>query len=119
MKKILIICIILLSSTSQAMERVNCHDEKNQWIVEYKLEGSSIIDLTFIYNSEVFRNYPGTLISQVSYFLGKTYFETSLGQFAYFDFERRKQSSRFSGEFLLKNNPLGFETSVSCIATEI
>jgi hypothetical protein len=117
--KTLLAILCLVSSTSFAVERVDCHDEKNQWTVTYQLDGTVVTDLTFTKNSEIFKQFPGSLVANATRVLGRTYFEIAFAEFSYFDFDRRKMNPEFSGEFLLQNNPIGFETPVNCVASPL
>ena len=119
MLKSMMMLLSLVSTSSFAIEKVDCHDEKNQWTVSYQLDGNVVTDLTFTKNAEIVKQFPGSLVATATRVLGRTYYEIAFAEFSYFDFDRRKMNPEFSGEFLLQNNPIGFETPVDCVASSL
>jgi len=113
MKKIILSALLCLFINHSQAANVSCSSEDGQWRVDFQLEKDLITHLNFLKN--------GTLIKSVDAVQGtstrilkREFFEFDLGGIKYFDFDRKVGAASFEAVFLLKNNPIAFDTSVYC-----
>lgn len=104
-----------LFSNAQAAETVNCVDPSQSWKVNFTLNGNLVSDLEFIFLDQLSASYP-VMKAMVNRIRGKIYYDINFNQLYYFDFHRTKGSKVLYGAFLIPQNPVGFETQVTCNA---
>jgi hypothetical protein len=108
-------------SSVQTMESLVCLDSDGFVRVTFNLEGAKLTQLRFFArDGSLLREIP-QFEAKKGKFLGRTYYELSLGTVAYFDFEKTKHSVGYSGAFLLKNGfkaAFSAETNVECSVVE-
>lgn len=114
--KALFLSLALISTAHAA--NVDCVSDDQMWASKFQLEGDSIFNLEITKNGNVVRK--NKQPEGGSYrFLKVRYYEYSLGGAKYFNFERKiinkEEVKEFPAQFLLTNNPLGFEKHVNCV----
>lgn len=117
MKKPVLTILMLISSVSfsHAAETVNCIDPSGSWKVNFALNGNQVSNLEFIFIDQTAAAYP-LMRAMVNRIRGKIYYDINFNPIYYFDFHRVKGSSVLQGAFLIPQNPVGFETNVTCNA---
>ena len=109
-----LLLILATRFSANASELVKCVDETGNSTVSFTLDQFKVTDLTITHKGIV-TQFP-ELTANPYHFWGRTYYNLNLGGQTYFDFDRRYNSSDFTGEFLLTENPIGLETNVNCTA---